>query len=102
MMCCLGLRSPSYPLPSYIVCRQTVPVVALQVHGESVVDEGLLTGEAAPVPKRKGTIVFGGSLNAGTSPLTVRSLQGPAGHFCVETDALRWRAERKCSVATSG
>ena len=49
-----------------------VPIDAAVVHGESAVDEGLLTGEAAPVPKRKGTIVFGGSLNAGTSPLTVR------------------------------
>lgn len=45
-----------------------------QVHGDSVVDEGLLTGEATPVPKRKGTIVFGGTLNAGSSPLTVRQV----------------------------
>lgn len=42
------------------------------MHGTSVVDEGLLTGEATPVAKAKGSIVFGGTLNAGSSPLTVR------------------------------
>jgi Cu+-exporting ATPase len=38
-----------------------------------LVDESLVTGEAAPVPKSRGDPLIGGTLNAGRSPLLMRA-----------------------------
>lgn len=52
---------------------ERVPLDGAVVAGRSAVDESLLTGEAAPVGKGKGDAVFGGTVNMGGSPLTVRT-----------------------------
>jgi Cu2+-exporting ATPase len=46
-----------------IAAGQTFPADAIVVAGQSHVDEGLLTGESNPVPKRTGDSVIAGSLN---------------------------------------
>lgn len=42
--------------------------------GQSHADEAMLTGEAAPVPKRPGAAVIGGTINLGGT-LVVRVMQ---------------------------
>jgi Cu2+-exporting ATPase len=49
----------------------SIPVDGAVVEGESDVDESLLTGESAPVGKKKGAGVIAGSVN-GSGALTVR------------------------------
>ena len=49
----------------------SIPVDGAVVEGESDVDESLLTGESAPVGKKKGAEVIAGSVN-GSGALTVR------------------------------
>lgn len=69
------VAADSVPVGTQIVVRpgSNIPIDGTVVHGTSVVDEGLLTGEATPVAKAKGSVVFGGTLNAGSSPLTVET-----------------------------
>ena len=52
---------------------QRVAVDGVVTAGASAVDESMLTGEPAPVVKGPGAPVFGGTINCGGSPLTVRS-----------------------------
>lgn len=50
---------------------ETIPADGTVLEGQSSVDEALLTGESAPVAKRDGAAVIGGSINV-ESPLCVR------------------------------
>jgi len=52
---------------------ERVPLDGTVIAGHSAVDESLLTGEAAPMSKGKGDAVYGGTVNMGGSPLTVRT-----------------------------
>jgi len=54
-----------------------LPVDGEVLAGQSHADEAMLTGEAAPVPKRPGAAVIGGTINLGGT-LVVRAR--PASH----------------------
>ena len=71
------LPAASVPVGSRILVRPgaAVPIDGTVAGGSSVIDEGLLTGEAAPVAKIVGDAVHAGTLNVGSSPLEV--LAGP-------------------------
>ena len=68
------MATAAVPVGSHIVVRpgEAVPLDGTVLAGTSAVDQSLLTGEAAPVAKGKGDAVSGGTLNVGSSPLTVR------------------------------
>ncbi len=51
-----------------------LPVDGEVLSGQSHADEAMLTGEAAPVPKRPGSAVIGGTINLGGT-LVVRLMQ---------------------------
>jgi heavy metal translocating P-type ATPase len=53
---------------------ERIPADGVVIAGETEVDESLLTGESAPVPKRPGDAVISGSLNAGNM-IKVRALR---------------------------
>jgi P-type Cu+ transporter len=55
----------------YVRPGEQIPVDGEVVEGKGWVDESLLTGESAPVEKRPGRRVYGGTLN-GQTPLTLR------------------------------
>ncbi len=55
----------------YVRPGEQIPVDGEVVEGKGWVDESLLTGESAPVEKRPGRPVYGGTLN-GQTPLTLR------------------------------
>ncbi len=55
----------------YVRPGEQIPVDGVIVEGKGWVDESLLTGESAPVEKRPGRPVYGGTLN-GQTPLTVQ------------------------------
>ncbi|KAL4442750.1 hypothetical protein ABPG77_006744 [Micractinium sp. CCAP 211/92] len=56
-----------------VVPGESVPLDGVVVTGESAVDENMLTGESAPVPRRPGDAVHAGTLNVGSAPLLVRT-----------------------------
>ena len=49
-----------------------VPVDGDVIKGESLVNESSLTGESVPITKKLGSQVFSGTINIGSSPLTVK------------------------------
>jgi magnesium-transporting ATPase (P-type) len=49
-----------------------IPTDGTVVHGESYVDEAMLTGESSPVRKVEGAEVVGGTVNVG-GPLIIRA-----------------------------
>ena len=53
---------------------ERIAVDALVLTGSTAIDQSLLTGESAPVPRAPGDEVAGGSINAG-SPVHVRALR---------------------------
>lgn len=67
------VAADAVPVGERILVRPgaAVPIDGRVAHGSSVVDEGMLTGESAPVGKGPGDPVHGGSLNMGSSPLEV-------------------------------
>lgn len=50
-----------------------IPCDGIVVEGTSTVDESSLTGESRPIRKECGSLVSGGTVNSGLSPLTVRT-----------------------------
>ncbi|MBP3723392.1 MAG: heavy metal translocating P-type ATPase, partial [Selenomonadaceae bacterium] len=54
--------------------KERVPADSVVIEGESLADEAFLTGESAPVPKKKGLMIIAGSLN-GNGALKARVLK---------------------------
>ena len=55
---------PGEVLP--VMPGERIPADGIVLDGSSIVDESMLTGEAAPVPKQKGDHVYTGTLNKGS------------------------------------
>lgn len=72
---------------------EKVPADGVVAGGESSVDEALLTGESAPVPKSTGGSVIGGSLN-GDGSLTVEIKKTGADSFIAQVIALVNEAQK--------
>lgn len=67
------VAADAVPVGARILVRPgaAAPIDGCVARGSSVVDEGMLTGESAPVAKGPGDPVHGGSLNMGSAPLEV-------------------------------
>ena len=73
-----------------------IPADGVIIEGEPVVDESLLTGESAPVEKRIGSTVIGGSIN-GNSPFKMKATA--TGEDCFVAGVVRLVSEAQARKA---
>ncbi|MFH1686839.1 MAG: heavy metal translocating P-type ATPase, partial [bacterium] len=73
-----------------------IPADGVIIEGEPVVDESLLTGESAPVEKRTGAQVIGGSIN-GNSPFRMKATA--TGEDCFVAGVVRLVSEAQARKA---
>jgi len=77
-----------------------LPVDGEVLAGQSHADEAMLTGEAAPVPKRPGAAVIGGTINLGGT-LVVRAAAPPTRTPCIPPPRSLHRARPRLGPAAS-
>jgi Cu+-exporting ATPase len=78
---------------------QSVPVDATVQEGRSTVDESMVTGESAPVPKTPGNKVIGGTLNGSTGTLLIKADATGAGGTLSRIVAMVAEAQRSRAPA---
>ncbi|MCX6836128.1 MAG: heavy metal translocating P-type ATPase, partial [candidate division Zixibacteria bacterium] len=73
-----------------------IPADGVIIEGDPVIDESLLTGESAPVEKRIGALVIGGSIN-GNSPFKMKATA--TGEDCFVAGVVRLVSEAQARKA---